>query len=412
MTNYIKPVVIDVNAVNNYTCVKVKQGDSIHRKLAVILMEDGQYFTINGYSIVQFRCEKPDGSIVVISSTDMGAPITVFGNACLITLSSQCLAVAGKAWCDVAFLDSSRNTLSSASFILNIIPMPNITSRVVSSDDWAELQQAIDDAERFANILDFRTSGQYIQYTVDGTTWKNLCQLSEIVGTINAGEIAYSGSATYANDTVGKQLQDVSSGLSGKAPVDSPTFTGTPKSVTPSTADDSTKIATTAFVKANLPSAPTAETVPYDGTLGSHTAGSVGEKLKSLDDGVSGLSGTVPITRGGTGGTTVSAAKTNLGLSDLMVGSIALPKNATTRINIPSNSIGVMFLTGNDGLILIVSCSSNNAGRVVSYKEIGTSSVYTFTTDTGELDVANGSTANTLALWLEFTGKTYTEYSS
>ena len=39
-------------------------------------------------------------------------------------------------------------------------------------------------------------------------------------------------------------------GGTGKADKDSPTFTGTPSSTTPATNDDSTRIATTAFVKA------------------------------------------------------------------------------------------------------------------------------------------------------------------
>lgn len=51
-----------------------------------------------------------------------------------------------------------------------------------------------------------------------------------------------------------------------RAPISSPALTGTPTAPTPATADNSTKIATTAFVKANVPSAPVSGrgSVPYN----------------------------------------------------------------------------------------------------------------------------------------------------
>ena len=46
----------------------------------------------------------------------------------------------------------------------------------------------------------------------------------------------------------------MSNSLSLRAPIESPTLTGTPRSVTPSTGDNSTKIATTAFVQGEVAS--------------------------------------------------------------------------------------------------------------------------------------------------------------
>jgi len=45
---------------------------------------------------------------------------------------------------------------------------------------------------------------------------------------------------------------NLSNGLNDKAPINSPTLTGTPRSVTPTTGDNSTKIATTAFVQGEV----------------------------------------------------------------------------------------------------------------------------------------------------------------
>ena len=56
------------------------------------------------------------------------------------------------------------------------------------------------------------------------------------------------------------QNKVINSALNLKAPLASPTFTGTPKAPTPLTSDNSTRIATTAYVKQNIPSVPSAYT--------------------------------------------------------------------------------------------------------------------------------------------------------
>lgn len=181
MDSYVKSVTVDVNAEDNYTMVKAKQGDKINRKIAITLKKDGANFTPSGASQIWFRMEKPDGNIAIVKSTDSGSPITSVGNVYTVTLTEQCLTASGEAWCDLAFLDASGNTLSSAAFVMKIIPMPNGNS-ATSISEWTDLQQAIDDAERFADIVAFRTSGNYIQYTVDGSTWTNLVNVGAIGG--------------------------------------------------------------------------------------------------------------------------------------------------------------------------------------------------------------------------------------
>lgn len=56
------------------------------------------------------------------------------------------------------------------------------------------------------------------------------------------------------------QNKVINSALNLKAPLASPTFTGTPKAPTPLTSDNSTRVATTAYVKQNIPSVPSAYT--------------------------------------------------------------------------------------------------------------------------------------------------------
>ena len=189
MDNYTKAVTLDVSAENNHQFIKAKQGDKLLRKLAISLLKDGTPFVPTGVAKYSFRCAKPDGTAVVLEGTGSGAPIEANGGIYTVTLSEQCLCVAGRVICDLAMEDSSGNTLSSADFILDVVPMPDIGQLVNSSTEWERLNAAIEAAENFSEILAFRTSGDYIQYTTDNSTWTNLCLISDIVVPITTAEI-------------------------------------------------------------------------------------------------------------------------------------------------------------------------------------------------------------------------------
>lgn len=84
--------------------------------------------------------------------------------------------------------------------------------------------------------------------------------LSLALGINNEGDIAANIALLSAQSNIANlQIQvdaltvsttnDLTTGLSSKAPINSPTFTGTPAAPTPNTSDNSTKLATTAFVK-------------------------------------------------------------------------------------------------------------------------------------------------------------------
>ena len=58
------------------------------------------------------------------------------------------------------------------------------------------------------------------------------------------------GAANAAHTHSQSDVTSLSSDLAAKAPINSPTLTGTPASTTPATSDNTTRIATTAYVKA------------------------------------------------------------------------------------------------------------------------------------------------------------------
>ena len=189
MDGYLKPFSIDVSAENNHQFIKAKQGDKVLRLLEITLLKDGVAFAPSGVAKYSFRAAKPDGNAVVLESSGSAAPIVADNGVYTVTLSDQCLAVAGRVVCDLAMEDSSGSILSSADFILDVVPMPGIGSLINSSTEWQRLNDAIDAAENFSEILAFRTSGEYIQYTTDSSTWTNLCLISDICVPITEAQI-------------------------------------------------------------------------------------------------------------------------------------------------------------------------------------------------------------------------------
>lgn len=187
--DYLKSIFLDVNASPCCNPVKAKQGDAVHRKLAIQLLQDGQPFTPTGVASYQFRVHKMDGNAVILEGDGSAAPIEVDDGVYTVTLSLQCLAVAGRSPCDFVLLDSSGNALSTATFYLDIMPMPDIGSVIESSTEWKRLMDAIADAETFASILAFRVYNGDFQYTIDGTTWVTICPASEFVDPITNSEI-------------------------------------------------------------------------------------------------------------------------------------------------------------------------------------------------------------------------------
>lgn len=116
------------------------------------------------------------------------------------------------------------------------------------------------------------------------------------------------------------------------APINSPAFTGSPTAPTPATADNSTAIATTAYVKANISGlgggggGGTVTSVAVSGgTTGLTTSGG-----PITGSGTITLAGTLAVANGGTGATTAAGAQTALGL-----GTAATRNTGTSGATVP-----------------------------------------------------------------------------
>jgi hypothetical protein len=119
------------------------------------------------------------------------------------------------------------------------------------------------------------TNGQVYQgYTWDGEKWVGTVAGPAALPPLMDGVAAVGVSVKYTredhvhpHDTAKADKSYVDTQDNLKAPINSPAFTGTPRSPTPAAADNSDMIATTAFVKSNVPPPPTGFLPLTGGTL-------------------------------------------------------------------------------------------------------------------------------------------------
>lgn len=160
----------------------------------------------------------------------------------------------------------------------------------------------------------FTSTDTNVEYYDDGVTWQAI---------------------SYAQS----QVVNLTTDLGAKAPLASPTFTGTPAAPTPSTGDNSTKIATTAYVQAQ----------GY-GTSGG-TVSSVGLTLPSWLS----VSGS-PVTTSGTLAVTAATGQTaNLFLATPNGSTGAASLRAIVQADLPAQPVDIpCSLTGKPGAAAIV----------------------------------------------------------
>ncbi len=146
--NYTRYINLDVNATSAVTVVAVKRNDAFARFINVTLMKDGVKYTPESGVWAMFRCEKPDGTAVVTDSraqdTELGRYLVSIESDGTITIEivDQVTAVVGRCKCDVCLMYNTE-VLSTTPFIIDVKPVPNVASLVVSSDDFRTLVNAI-----------------------------------------------------------------------------------------------------------------------------------------------------------------------------------------------------------------------------------------------------------------------------
>lgn len=156
--NYTRYINLDVNATSAVTVVAVKRNDAFARFINVTLLKDGAKYTPESGVWAMFRCEKPDGTAVVTDSrtqdTELGRYLVSIGNDGTVTIEliDQVTAVVGRCKCDVCLMYNTE-VLSTTPFIIDVKPVPNVASLVVSSDDFRTLVNAIAEIEEIEQTV-------------------------------------------------------------------------------------------------------------------------------------------------------------------------------------------------------------------------------------------------------------------
>lgn len=179
------------------------------------------------------------------------------------------------------------------------------------------------------------------------TLTTNLASLTTTVNS-NSASITSNTSAIVANTT---SITSNTSDILLKAPIASPALTGIPTAPTPATSDNSTTLATTEYVKANL------ATVSAGTLTGTTLAATItGSSLSSVGTITSGTwSATeIAIAKGGTGATTASGALTNLGAEPTV--------NKSTATDLGNTSPSDILFPSQKAVKAYVDAASQSAG--------------------------------------------------
>lgn len=140
---YTQNITLDLNANVAYPVVYAKQNDVDSRIIHVRYTKDGAEYLVSRNNSVALRARKPDMHMIFIDAT-------VNNNGTVdVTLSQQCLTVAGRVYADLVEFNAAGQMLSTVSFIINVMAEPDVVGpEMISSDDFQYFKNAIDQWDR------------------------------------------------------------------------------------------------------------------------------------------------------------------------------------------------------------------------------------------------------------------------
>ena len=162
-------------------------------------------------------------------------------------------------------ISGMKGATSSAAGTAGLVPAPEAGENdefLRGDGTWqpiSNMKGASSNAAGAAGLVPTPAAGDQGKALLGDGTWELLVKaITEASGTIT---VTKSDGSTATIKQILKAIQDgngnnivntyaTKTDMSAKAPLASPTFTGSPKSTTPASSDNSTRIATTAFVKA------------------------------------------------------------------------------------------------------------------------------------------------------------------
>lgn len=138
--NITQEITLDLSKKSVYQYVSAKEGDSGSRFVKITLTNNGVAYQVPQEVSANFRAQKPDGTMVLNQATVNG------DGTVTIELTQQTLAVSGDVYADVFMVGIHHETLSSASFVIHVEPIPE-GNKIDSKNEFLVFLQAVEKSE-------------------------------------------------------------------------------------------------------------------------------------------------------------------------------------------------------------------------------------------------------------------------
>ena len=323
-----KEISLDLQNQGFTNTIYSQQGDTDSRKLVVSLFDDGEEYNISSSSTVYLEGTRADDA-VVHRKVD-----SVLDNMVTVLFKNEELCVKGIAKYKISIYGNDGSILSSVPFKIKVYENIYNDEGIIATPQYSELQEAIKKADSLMDDFHNKLDEHYFVLTEDKdiaggvpsldsntkvpiselyeatTTTKGITQLTDGVTSDSTTTAATPNSVKTVNDSLNSEISRAKSAESTlttnlnneitratdaestlttnlnteitraksaevlKAPLASPTLTGTPTAPTATVGTNTTQIATTAFVQTAVSDGIAAsDALIFKGTLG--TSGTI-----------------------------------------------------------------------------------------------------------------------------------------
>ena len=302
MNKIITHLDLDLASSNEYKVINAQQLDNNTRRLEVNLFHEGKIYDITNVTKIELQGFRGDGETIK-------TPLTNDGNNIIIDFDNTILGAKGICKLKIALFGEDNKLLSSFPFVIRIDQNVYDETGVIASPVYLELENELKNIEDLKSEIETKVSHFVLKkdkdvaggvpsldsntkvpiaelYEATNTT-KGITQLTDSVTSTSTTTAATPNSVKTVNDSLNSEISRAKSAESTlttnlnteitraksaealKAPLASPTLTGTPTAPTATAGTNTTQIATTAFVQTAVSDGIAAsDALIFKGTLG------------------------------------------------------------------------------------------------------------------------------------------------
>ena len=309
MNKIITHLDLDLASSNEYKVINAQQLDNNTRRLEVNLFHEGKIYDITNVTKIELQGFRGDGETIK-------TPLTNDGNNIIIDFDNTILGAKGICKLKIALFGEDNKLLSSFPFVIRIGQNVYDETGVIASPVYLELENELKNIEDLKSEIETKLDDNYFVLKKDKdvaggvpsldsntkvpiaelyeatNTTKGITQLTDSVTSTSTTTAATPNSVKTVNDSLNSEISRAKSAESTlttnlnteitraksaealKAPLASPTLTGTPTAPTATAGTNTTQIATTAFVQTAVSDGIAAsDALIFKGTLG--TSGTI-----------------------------------------------------------------------------------------------------------------------------------------